>query len=133
MDMYQKYTSPFGYQTGIGGIDTYGVNHNRFSLRDEIDYQFARQKRENELQAQYNAQGITENYPQYTTNFWGNAANNIGLQVEQLPMWRAAGSTLGKFFAKNGLKTVKQGINSFADKMKNMYYNNDEDEKKYHY
>lgn len=102
-------------------------------MRDEIDYQFARQKRENELQAQYNAQGITENYPQYTTNFWGNAANNIGLQVEQLPMWRAAGSTLGKFFAKNGLKTVKQGINSFADKMKNMYHNNDEYEKKYHY
>lgn len=307
MDMYQKYTSPFGYQTGTGGIDTYGVNHNKFSLRDEIDYQFARQKRENELQAQYNAQGITENYPQYTNNFWGNAANNygfgmtnisanienmkntttqipvatavprqpvqnsvqsqpntsawdrvknaannfaggteafsvgyatgatlgnfdegmgtatavvtlnpnnyalgrdatrqlqndlqqqhpiaygageftgamttplhlvkdttfankalnvatdtlnasagyaenwddfgtnlavngiannIGLQVEQLPMWRAAGSTLGKFFAKNGLKTVKQGINSFADKMKNIYYNDDEDEEKYHY
>ena len=66
MDMYQKYTSPFGYQTGTGGIDTYGVNHNKFSLRDENDYQFARQKRENELQAQYNAQGITENYPQYT-------------------------------------------------------------------
>lgn len=307
MDMYQKYTSPFGYQTGTGGIDTYGVNHNKFSLRDEIDYQFARQKRENELQAQYNAQGITENYPQYTNNFWGNAANNygfgmtnisanienmkntttqipvatavprqpvqnsvqsqpntsawdrvknaannfaggteafsvgyatgatlgnfdegmgtatavvtlnpnnyalgrdatrqlqndlqqqhpiaygageftgamttplhlvkdttfankalnaatdtlnasagyaenwddfgtnlavngiannIGLQVEQLPMWRAAGSTLGKFFAKNGLKTVKQSINSFADKMKNIYYNDDEDEEKYHY
>lgn len=56
-----------------------GVNHNKFSLRDEIDYQFAQQKRENELQAQYNAQGITENYPQYITNFWGNAANNIGL------------------------------------------------------
>lgn len=55
MDMYQKYTSPFGYQTGTGGIDTYGVNHNEFSLRDEIEYQFARQKRENELQAQYNA------------------------------------------------------------------------------
>ena len=52
----------------------------------------------------------------------------VGLQVEQLPMWRAAGSTLGKFFAKNGLKTVKQGINSFADKMKNMYYNDNEDD-----
>lgn len=48
-------------------------------------------------------------------------------------MWRAAGSTLSKFFAKNGLKTVKQGINSFADKMKNMYYNDDEDDEKYHY
>lgn len=276
-------------------------------MRDEIEYQFARQKRENELQAQYNAQGVTENYPQYTTNFWGNsdnnygfgmtnitdnianmknttttipvatavsqrpvqnnvqpqpntsawdrvknaannfaggteafsvgyatgatlgnfdegmgtaiaavtlkpnnyamgrdatrqlqndlqqqhpiaygvgeftgamttplhlvkdttfankalnaatdtlnasagyaenwddfwtnlavngAANNTGLQVEQLPMWRAAGSNLSKFFAKNGLKTVKQGINSFADKMKNMYYNDNEDEQKYYY
>lgn len=84
MDMYQKYTSPFGYQTGTGGIDTYGVNHNRFSLRDEIDYQFARQKRENELQAQYNAQGITENYPQYTNNFWGNSANNYGFGMTNI-------------------------------------------------
>lgn len=42
-------------------------------------------------------------------------------------------STLSKFFAKNGLKTVKQGINSFADKMKNMYYNDNEDEQKYYY
>ena len=78
MDMYPKYTSPFGYQTGVGGIDTYGVNHNNFSLRDEIEYQFARQKRENQLMQQYNNQGITENYPQYGTNFWGNAANNYG-------------------------------------------------------
>jgi len=30
------------------------------------------------LQEQYNAQGITENYPQYITNFWGNSANNYG-------------------------------------------------------
>lgn len=78
--------------------------------------------------------GYAENWDDFWTNLAVNgAANNIGLQVEQLPMWRAAGSTLGKFFAKNGLKTVKQGINSFADKMKNMYYNDDEDEKKYHY
>ena len=77
-------------------------------------------------------------YCQNWDDFWTNlavngAANNIGLQVEQLPMWRAAGSTLSKFFAKNGLKTVKQGINSFADKMKNMYYNDNEDEQKYYY
>lgn len=26
----------------------------------------------------YNQQGITDNYPQYTTNFWGNADNNYG-------------------------------------------------------
>ncbi|MBO7097352.1 MAG: hypothetical protein J6W11_01785, partial [Alphaproteobacteria bacterium] len=78
MDMYPKYISPFGYQTGVGGIDTYGVNHNNFSLRDEIEYQYAREKRENQLMQQYNNQGITKNYPQYGTNFWGNAANNYG-------------------------------------------------------
>ena len=62
----------------MGGIDTYGVNHNNFSLRDELEYQFARQKRENQLMQQYNNQDITENYPQYGTNFWGNSANNYG-------------------------------------------------------
>ena len=82
--MYPKYTSPFGYQTGTGGIDTYGVNHNNFSLRDEIEYQFAREKRENQLKEQYNAQGITENYPQYTTNFWGNSANNYDLGMTNI-------------------------------------------------
>lgn len=69
MDMYPKYTSPFGYQTGTGGIDSYGVDHTGFTTRDEIEYQLARQKRENELKTQYAAQGITKNYPQYTTNF----------------------------------------------------------------
>ena len=83
--MYPKYTSPFGYQTGVGGIDTYGVNHNNFSLRDEIEYQFAQDKREQELMKQYNAQGIIENYPQYTTNFWGNsAANNYGFGTSNI-------------------------------------------------
>ena len=82
--MYPKYTSPFGYQTGTGGIDSYGVNHNNFSLRDEIEYQFAREKRENQLKEQYNAQGITSNYPQYGTNFWGNAANNYGFGMTNI-------------------------------------------------
>ena len=49
MDMYPKYISPFGYQTGQNRIDSYGVNHSGFSLRDELEYQFARQKRENLL------------------------------------------------------------------------------------
>ena len=84
MDMYPKYTSPFGYQTGTGGIDTYGVNHNNFSLRDEIEYQFARDKREQDLMKKYNAQGITSNYPQYTTNFWGNSANNYGFGISNI-------------------------------------------------
>ena len=74
--MYRKYTSPLGYQTGTDGIDTYGVNHNGFSLRDELEYQNARQSRENRLMQNFNSQGIAENYPQYTTNFWGNNADN---------------------------------------------------------
>ncbi|MBO7097354.1 MAG: hypothetical protein J6W11_01795 [Alphaproteobacteria bacterium] len=78
MDMYPKYTSPFGYEAGEGKIDSYGVDHSDFSLRDEIEYQYAREKRENELKEHYKAQGITKNYPQYGINFWGNAANNYG-------------------------------------------------------
>ena len=77
--MYNQYTSPLGYQTGGANmIDTYGVNHSGFSISDELAYQTARQKRENELIEQLNAQGITSNYPQYSTNFWGNPTNNYG-------------------------------------------------------
>ncbi len=32
MDIYPKNISPLGYQTGVGGIDSYGVNHNGVSL-----------------------------------------------------------------------------------------------------
>ena len=78
MDMYPKYKSPFGYQVGDNGIDSYGVNHSGFSLRDEIEYQTARDQRESQLMQMYNNQGITENYPQYTTNFWGDSGNNYG-------------------------------------------------------
>ena len=78
MDIYPKNISPLGYQTGVGGIDSYGVNHNGFTNQDEIAYQMARSSREQDLIKQYNAQGITSNYPQYTTNFWGNPANNYG-------------------------------------------------------
>ena len=78
MDIYPKNISPLGYQTGVGGIDSYGVNHNGFTNQDEIAYQMARSKREQDLIKQYNAQGITSNYPQYGTNFWGNATNNYG-------------------------------------------------------
>ena len=135
--MYPKYTSPFGYQTGTGGIDTYGVNHNNFSLRDELEYQFAREKRENQLKEQYNAQGITENYPQYGTNFWGNAANNYGFgmtniagnianmqnNTPQIPMATAAPqmttqpitSQVQQQPNKSAWDTVKQWGNDFAD------------------
>ena len=76
--MYERYKSPFGYQVGDNGIDSYGVDHRVFSLRDEIEYQTARDNRESQLMQMYNQQGITENYPQYTTNFWGDAGNNCG-------------------------------------------------------
>ena len=39
---------------------------------------------ENELKAQYNAQGITKNFPQYGTNFWGNSANNYGFGMTNI-------------------------------------------------
>jgi len=94
-----------------------------------------KQKAFNALTDTLNASaGYAENWNDFLTNLAVNGiANNIGLQVEQLPMWRAAGSTLGKFVAKNGLKTAKQGINSFADKLKKIYYKEDEDEEKYRY
>ena len=60
--MYRRYISPLGYQTGTDGIDTYGVNHNGFSLRDELKYQNARQSRENRLIQNFNSQGMAENY-----------------------------------------------------------------------
>ena len=78
MDFYAKYKSPLGYQTGENQVDTYGVDHSGFSTRDELEYQFARQNKENQLIQNYNNQGITKNYPQYGTNFWGNSDNNYG-------------------------------------------------------
>ena len=82
MDMYPKYISPFGYQTNDGKIDSYGVDHSGFTTRDEIEYQFARNKREQDLMKQYNAQGITKNFPHYGTNFWRNSAITMVLEVQ---------------------------------------------------
>lgn len=84
MDMYQKYKSPFGYQVGDNGIDSYGVDHSGFSARDEIEYQTARDNRENQLMQMYNQQGVTGNYPQYGTNFWGDAGNNYGFGTSNI-------------------------------------------------
>ena len=77
--MYKSYTSPLGYQMGDTRIDSYGVNHSGFNLQDTLYYNLARNKRENALIDQYKSQGITKNYPQYGTNFWGvPASNNYG-------------------------------------------------------
>ena len=74
MDIY-KLT---GYDVGSGNIDSYGVDHSNFSLRDEIEYQTARSKRKQDFIKNYNSQGINKNYPQADTNFWGDADNNYG-------------------------------------------------------
>lgn len=77
--MYRNFKSQLGYENGENKIDSYGVDHSNFSLRDEVSYQMARTNRENELIKNYNNQGITQDYPQYNTNFWGNnPANNYG-------------------------------------------------------
>lgn len=79
MDIWGNYKSKLGYLAGDSKIDTYGVNHSKFSLRDEIAYQMARSEREGQLIKNLNSQGITKDYPQYGTNFWGgNADNNYG-------------------------------------------------------
>lgn len=79
MDIWPKYKSPLGYLAGDSKIDTYGVDHSKFSLRDEITYQMARANREEQLIKSFNRQGINKDYPQHGTNFWGgNAENNYG-------------------------------------------------------
>ena len=74
--MFNKYKSPLGYQTGENQIDSYGVDHSGFSTRDEIEYQMARQQRENQMIKNFHNQGITQDYPQAGTNFWGNSPDN---------------------------------------------------------
>ena len=76
MNMYSKYRSPLGYYNNDNQIDSYGVNHSGFSARDELNYQMARQQREDAMMQCCNNQRITSNYPQYTTNFWGNSADD---------------------------------------------------------
>lgn len=83
--MYRNFKSQLGYENGENKIDSYGVDHSNFSLRDEVSYQMARTNRENELIKNYNNQGITQDYPQYNTNFWGNnPANNYGFGTSNI-------------------------------------------------
>ncbi len=76
MDMYRAYKSPLGYDVNDGKVDSYGVNHQNFSLRDELEYQYERQRRENKIIQGYNNQGITGNYPPQGTSFWGQSPDN---------------------------------------------------------
>ena len=77
MDFFGKYQSPFGYQNGDNGVDSYGVDHSGFSTQDELQYQTLRLSRENELANDMVRQGIAQcDYPQYGTGFWGNNLSN---------------------------------------------------------
>ena len=80
MDIWDEIKKLSGYQSGNGGVDSYGVDHSGFSTRDELEYQSARLARENQLAEGFAKQGIAEeNYPQFGTNFWdGSPENNYG-------------------------------------------------------
>jgi len=92
VEMYAKYKSPFGYSSGDNQIDSYGVDHSGFSLRDELEYQTARQAREHVLKQNFARQGKNKDYPQYGAGFWGRPENNygfgssdIGQNIEERP------------------------------------------------
>ena len=85
MEMFNKYKSPLGYQTGANQIDSYGVDHSGFTIRDELAYQMARQQRENQIIKNFHNQGITQDYPQQGTDFWGSSPdNNFGFGTSQI-------------------------------------------------
>ena len=48
MDIWDEIKKLTGYQSGNGGVDSYGVDHSGFSTRDELEYQSARLARENQ-------------------------------------------------------------------------------------
>ncbi|MBQ3035069.1 MAG: DUF2778 domain-containing protein, partial [Alphaproteobacteria bacterium] len=47
-----------------------------FTTRDELEYQFARQDREDLLMNQEKQNGVTDNFTQYGHNFWGTPSEN---------------------------------------------------------
>jgi len=131
--MYGNYISPLGYQNGDNGIDSYGVNHNGFSTRDELAYQTARQKRENQIMQNYNTQGIISNYPQYSTNFWGNnATNNYGFgtsnienNIENILDPLDNTSNQGIQYAQNNLANIASDVEQTSKSIDYSLYGND--------
>ena len=86
MDIWEELKKLAGYNSGDGGVDSYGVDHSGFSTRDELEYQNARLTRENQLAENFAKQGIAEeNYPKYGTNFWGQTSeNNYGFGTSNI-------------------------------------------------
>lgn len=63
--------------------------------------------------------GYAENWKDFGTNLAVNGMANIaGLKAEQLPIFRASARPLTQL----GKKFLRQGINSSADKMKDVFY-----------
>lgn len=84
MSFYSPYKSLLGYSRGEGNRDSYDVDHSGFTTRDEVAYQIARQKRENQAIQNFNNHGITKNYPPQGANFWGKPDNNYGFGVSDI-------------------------------------------------
>ncbi|MBR6730955.1 MAG: hypothetical protein IKL90_06425, partial [Alphaproteobacteria bacterium] len=77
MPLYRKLKSLLGYQNlPNSSLDSYGVDHSGFTTRDELEYQFARQDREDLLMNQEKQNGVTDNFTQYGHNFWGTPSEN---------------------------------------------------------
>ena len=76
MNTFNQNKSIFNYKSGDGGVDSYGVDHSGFTLRDELEYQMARVQREEELNQHYNISGITNNNLSNGISFWGNSSDN---------------------------------------------------------
>ena len=129
--------SPYGYETDYmkylqgynpyiyGGAEFVGAMTTPMHLVKEENF---KQKAFNALTDTLNASaGYAENWNDFLTNLAVNGiANNVGLIADRVPLGRASGRPLAQF----GKKFIKQGINSSADKMKNIYYN-EQDDKNY--
>ncbi len=126
MPLYRKMKSPLGYQNLTNSsLDSYGVDHSGFTTRDELEYQFARQERENLLMDQEKQNGVTDHFTQYGHNFWGTpqennygfGSSNISENIKQLknnfntysrPMINSNDPNWGnktEYFLNNYLKT----------------------------
>ena len=107
MNIWQKYKSPLGYYNNDNQIDSYGVNHSGFSIRDELNYQNARLEREKQLTDLLQNQKISS-LPQYTTNFWNKSAdNNYGFGI----------SNISDSTNNQQLQILQQNYNAYQNKI----------------
>ena len=122
MDLWEELKKLAGYQSGNGGVDSYGVDHSGFSTRDELEYQNARLNRENQLAENFSKQGIAEeNYPQFGTNFWGGSPdNNYGFGTSNI-----SGNieNVTNQLNNNGFNSANNGQGFNANSINNMLNN----------